>query len=310
MENQVAAAFTAAGADIEQVIGRADDRFLMLDHEQRVAFVAQVVHHPDEPADVAWMEADARLVHHEKRVHERSAKAGGEIHPLDFAAAERAGRPIERQITEPDFAEIAQPGDDFRAQHFCAGIVRRNREADEEVARLRDRERGEFRQGEGNLGLAGAGPVSARTGEADQSIIQCLRLETPALATRAGGVGAIAAEKHAHVHFVGLALEPFEEALYAVPAIGFVIFLAVFACPFLAVDHEILVALRQLLEGDPDVDLFPGAGTEEILLRFAHLLPAENADRALGDRKRAIGNRARVIDRDRAPETAAFRTRA
>ena len=117
LENQFAACFAAAGADVEEIVGRADDRFLVLDHEQRVALVAQVVHHADEPADIARMQADARLVQDEERVHERSAEAGGEVHALHFAAAERAGGAIEREITEPDFAEITQPGDDFAAQH-------------------------------------------------------------------------------------------------------------------------------------------------------------------------------------------------
>ena len=107
-EDQLAAALSAARADIDHVIGRADDRFLVLDDEQRVAFVAQIVHHADEPADVARMQADARFVHDEERVHERSAEAGRQIHALHFAAAERARGAIEREIAEPDFAKIAQ----------------------------------------------------------------------------------------------------------------------------------------------------------------------------------------------------------
>ena len=43
--------------------------FLVLDHQQRVAFVAQVMHHAHEPADVARMQTDTRFVHDEERVH-------------------------------------------------------------------------------------------------------------------------------------------------------------------------------------------------------------------------------------------------
>ena len=112
------------------------------------------------------------------------------------------------------------------------------------------------------------------------------------------------------MHFVGLALEPFEKSADAVPAIALVIFLAEFAGALLAVDDEILVALRQFLEGQMDIDLLPGTGAEQILLRLAHLFAAKNADRALRDGEGAVGNGAIEIDRDGAAEAAAFRARA
>ena len=42
----------------------------MLDHKERVALVAQIVHHTHEPANIARMQANAWLVHHEKRIDE------------------------------------------------------------------------------------------------------------------------------------------------------------------------------------------------------------------------------------------------
>src|SRR5207302_5149202 len=78
----------------------------------------------------------------------------------------------------------------------------------------------------------------------------------------------------------------------------------------LAFDDKLLVGLRQFLEWSIDIDLFASAGAHKILLRFAKLIPAKNTDRALFDRQRAIGNRFIQIDRDRATEPAAFRTRA
>ena len=48
----------------------------------------KIVHHAHQPADVARMQTDARLVHDEECVHERCAEAGGEIDPLHFAAAQ------------------------------------------------------------------------------------------------------------------------------------------------------------------------------------------------------------------------------
>ena len=112
------------------------------------------------------------------------------------------------------------------------------------------------------------------------------------------------------MHFVGLALEPFEKSADAVPTIVLVILFAVFARALLALDHEILVAFRQFLEWKMDVDLLPGAGAEQVLLRFAHFFAAENAHRALRDGERPIGDRAVEIDRDGAAEAAALRAGA
>ena len=150
LKNQLAAFLAATGTDIEQMIGRTDDRFLVLDNEQGVALVTQVVHHPNEPADVARMKSDARLIHHEESVNERCAKAGGEVDALHFAAAQGAGRAIEREIAHSDFAKITEPSHDFGAQHLRRRVVRRNDQAVEKIARLRDRQSGKFRQGKGD----------------------------------------------------------------------------------------------------------------------------------------------------------------
>ena len=210
---------------------------------------------------------------------------------------ERARGTIEREITEPDVAEITQPRDDFVAQHLRRGVVRRQRNVREQIARAIDRQRVEFRQRQ-------------RVRGSDDPIIQRVGLKTSAVATRAGRVGAIAAEQNAHVHFVGLALEPVEKSAHAVPAIVLVIVLVVLAVFLFAVDDEVLVGFRQFLERRVHIDLLARAGPQQILLRFAHFLSAKNAHHALRDRERAIRNGAVQIDRDGAAEAAAFRTGA
>src|SRR2546423_5578269 len=113
------------------------------------------------------------------------------------------------------------------------------------------------------------------------------------------------------MHFVGLALEPFEKSADAVPTIVLRQFLdvGVFVARF-AVDHKILVRFRQVLEWNPDVDLVPCAGAHQVALRFTHFFAAKNPDRALRDRKRAVRNRLVQIDRDCATKTAALGTGA
>src|SRR5439155_11483247 len=107
-ENQLPAAFTTTGAKIDDVIRRTNNSFFVLDHEQRVAFVAQIVHDADEPADIAGVQADTWLVHDKQRIDQSCAQAGGEVHTLNFATAECAGGAIKREITKADLAEVIE----------------------------------------------------------------------------------------------------------------------------------------------------------------------------------------------------------
>ena len=87
------------------------------------------------------------------------------------------------------------------------------------------------------------------------------------------------------MHFVNLRFKPAEKSTDSVPALVRVIVVGVCARAFLAVNDKLLIGFRQLLEWDIDVDLLPGAGPEQIFLRFAKFLTAENADHALFDRQ-------------------------
>ena len=66
------------------------------------------------------------------------------------------------------------------------------------------------------------------------------------------------------MHFVGVALEPPEKTAHPVPAL--VVLVLLLALALLALDHEILVGLRQFLERKMDVDFFARAGSQQILL--------------------------------------------
>ena len=85
------------------------------------------------------------------------------------------------------------------------------------------------------------------------------------------------------MHLVGLALEPAEKTANAIPAIVFVVIVGVIVRALFTFYDEILVGLRQFLEWHIDIDLFAGAGPEQILLRFAKLGPAKNSHYPLLD---------------------------
>src|SRR5205823_2658063 len=143
-----------------------------------------------------------------------------------------------------------------------------------------------------------------------QFVIQRLRLVASTVTARTFHISAIATEKDADVHFVSLRFEPAKETAHSVPAIILVIVIGVFASTFLTVNDKILIGLGQFLERPMHIDLLAGTGTQQVLLGFAHFLPAKNAHHPLCDRERSVRKRAIQIDRNRAAESTAFRTGA
>ena len=57
----------------------------MLDHDQRIARIAQALHHLNDPSHVARVQSDGRLVEYKQGIDERGAQGTGEIDPLDLA---------------------------------------------------------------------------------------------------------------------------------------------------------------------------------------------------------------------------------
>jgi hypothetical protein len=77
-------------AHVDDAVGRQHDLRIVLDHEQRIAIVAQPVHDLDHAAHVARVQSDRRLVEHEQRIDQRRAERRGQVDPLHLAAGERA----------------------------------------------------------------------------------------------------------------------------------------------------------------------------------------------------------------------------
>ena len=71
---------------------------------------------------VALVQADGRFVEHVHHAGEAGADLRGEPDALRFAAGKRVGRPVERQIVEPDVVEETDAGDDLL--HDLVGDLR------------------------------------------------------------------------------------------------------------------------------------------------------------------------------------------
>src|SRR3954468_19753447 len=141
------------------------------------------------------------------------------------------------------------------------------------------------------------------------SIIERFRLISAAVAAGTRGVSPVATEQHPNMHFVGVPFEPPEKSADSVPTIVVVIFLPVIG-PSFTFDDKVLVRFGQFLERNVDVDVFAGAGPQQILLRFAEFLAAKDPHHALTNGKTSVRKRFVQVDRYGSPKTAAFRTSA
>src|SRR5262249_34615313 len=174
-----------------QIIRGSNDLFLVLDDKQRVSFVAQIMHHAHQLPDIARVQSNAWFVHDKQRVYQRRAKAGSEVHALDFAAAQRARRSIEREITHAALAEIIQARADFVTQHLGGLVAAGDFQMAKKIMRIGNRKRLEF--GKRDLSRRSASAISAVTDRRYNSMIERVRLIAAAIAFWTGGVGAIAA---------------------------------------------------------------------------------------------------------------------
>ncbi len=104
------------GAEVDDMVRGAHRLLVVLDHQDRIAEVAQALERRDELCVVALMEPDRWLVEDVEDPDERRADLRRETDPLRFAARERRRRAIHRQVADADVLEEAQALLDL-AQH-------------------------------------------------------------------------------------------------------------------------------------------------------------------------------------------------
>ena len=82
----------ARGPEVDHVVGRLDGLLVVLDHDDRVAQVAEPAQRAEQPLVVALVQPDARLVQDVEHADQPGADLGGEPDALGLAAGERRRR--------------------------------------------------------------------------------------------------------------------------------------------------------------------------------------------------------------------------
>ena len=102
-----------AGTHVDEVVGGADDVFVVFYYDYRISKIAEADHCGDEAGGVGGMEADRRLVEDVDDAAQSGTELGGEFDALDFAAGKGAGGAIEREVIESDIFQECEALFDF-----------------------------------------------------------------------------------------------------------------------------------------------------------------------------------------------------
>ena len=119
----------AAGrrAEIQQLVGVLNYFAVVLDDQQRVSEVAELFEGVQEPAIVAGMQPDGRLVEHIEHAAQAAADLRRQTDALHFAARKRGGRPRERQVVQAHVHQKLHPVANLAghfARHFTLRVRR------------------------------------------------------------------------------------------------------------------------------------------------------------------------------------------
>ena len=122
LRHHLAAVNAGAGADLDDLVGRAYGSLVVLHHDHRVANVAQALQGVDHLQVVARMQADRRLVQHVEHTHQFGPNLHRQPHALRLAARECGRTAIQAEVFQTDIQEQIQPGIHV-ADHLLAGLV-------------------------------------------------------------------------------------------------------------------------------------------------------------------------------------------
>ncbi len=98
-----------AGSQIDNVIGRAHHIGIVLHHHDGVTQPAQLFQNANQPAGIAAVQPDRRLVEHVACAHQARPQAGGKLDALRFAARKRRGQAVQREVLESDVVQEFEP---------------------------------------------------------------------------------------------------------------------------------------------------------------------------------------------------------
>ena len=114
---------TGTWAEVDQPLSLPHHLRIMLNHQQRVAPVAQGEQGGEQTLGVARVQSHRRFIEDVTGSHEAGTEGSGESRPLQFATRQTLEWAIERQVVEPHIVEKLQPPCDLGDHPLSHGRV-------------------------------------------------------------------------------------------------------------------------------------------------------------------------------------------
>ena len=235
----------------------------------------------DESAGVTAVQADAGLIEDVERTYERRAQRCAEIDALAFAATQRVGSAVQREVVESYFREEPQPALDFgeqAARHFCFVFVQlQHLEPSSEIT-------------DGHL-------YKVRYALSTYLHPCGFLFQASAVTDGTDRLSAIAAQHDAILYLVLILLHHLEEGVNRYLFVDIPL-----AFRGEAVPEHVLLVLRQFVVGFEDGEVVFGCPAAELILPHAHLVAVPTLHAAVVDAQRGVGNDELLVDADNLAE--------
>ena len=113
------AVLASARSHVDEPVGGAHHRLIVLDDEHGVAEIAQALQRADQAFVVGRMQTDRRLIADVEHAHQTRADLRCEADALRLSTGERSGRAVEREVVEADLHHEVQAGADLLQDLSC-----------------------------------------------------------------------------------------------------------------------------------------------------------------------------------------------
>jgi len=234
----------------------------MLHHANGVAVVGKATKDADEAVHVPGVETDGGFIESEQGLGEGGSQAGGEVHSLGFATAEGARGAVEVEVSEADLLKIAETSP-YAFKSEISPMIANGFGVPVEIG-------GEIRDRHGIKVWQGVAAPTPKHG---------CGLEATASAVGTSEVAPILGEENAHVHFVGLRLQPAKEPAETIPHA------CVLEVTLLTVKNEGFLSVGKKAPRFVDGKIMPAGGSEKVLLGMTIYFSAKGPQGAGGDGK-------------------------
>ena len=121
LRDQTATALACTRANVNDVVGVANGFFVVLNHHQGIALVAQGFQGLEQDLVVARMQANGGFVQHIANALQLAAQLGGQTDALGFATAQGGCASVQGEVAQADLLQKRQAPGDFG--HQVAGNI-------------------------------------------------------------------------------------------------------------------------------------------------------------------------------------------